>query len=301
MHSGVVFNIQRYAVQDGPGIRTTVFFKGCPMHCAWCHNPESISPRREILILESRCIGCGECRSSCPQAKSDPGQGVLPPRNPACLFCGACVEACPTQARRMVGQEMTVAQVIEAVLQDRVFYDESGGGVTFSGGEPLAQPEFLGELLDACRARGLRTAVDTCGLVRPEALLAAAAMTDLFLYDLKLMDDDKHRHYTGASNSLILDNLRALGRAHQRIWVRVPILPGINDAPADLEATARFVAGIPSVRQVNLLPFHRTGLQKAKRLGQTSRMAQTQPPSEAAMNQAIEIFRNQGLVARAGG
>jgi len=301
MQNGLLFNIQKYSVHDGPGIRTTVFLKGCPLHCAWCHNPEGISRQREIVVLESRCIGCGQCRLACRHGAVIPGDGALPARSEVCELCGACVEACPTQGRQIIGQEMSVSQVLETVLQDQVFYEDSGGGVTFSGGEPLSQPDFLRGLLGACRGRGLHAAVDTCGLARQEDLLAVAALTDLFLYDLKFMDDAKHRHYTGVSNALILDNLQALGRVHGRIWVRVPIIPGINDDPADLEAAARFAAAVSGVQQVNLLPFHRTGLPKLRRLGQDSGLAEVQPPSAAAMNRAADIFTRAGLTVKQGG
>lgn len=301
MQNGLIFNIQKYSVHDGPGIRTTVFLKGCPLHCPWCHNPEGISRRREIVVLESRCLGCGECRLACRYGTVIPGDGALPARSEVCELCGACVEACPTKARQIVGQELSVSQVLQTVLQDRVFYEESGGGVTFSGGEPLSQPDFLRGLLEACRGRGVHTTVDTCGLARVEDLLAVAELTDLFLYDLKFMDDAKHRRYTGVSNGLILENLQTLGRSHARIWLRVPIIPGINDDPADLEAAARFAAGIPGVQQVNLLPFHRTGLPKSLRLGQESGLAEVQPPSAEAMNRAVGIFTRAGLVVKQGG
>ena len=229
------------------------------------------------------------------------GQGALPPRSEVCELCGACVEACPTQARQMIGQEISVSGVLKTVLQDRVFYEDSGGGVTFSGGEPLSQSDFLRELLEACRRYGLHTAVDTCGLARLEDVLAVAALTDLFLYDLKFMDDAKHRRYTGVSNALILDNLQALGRVHGRIWLRVPVIPGINDDEAGLEAAARFAAAVPGVQQVNLLPFHRTGLPKSRRLGQDSGVAEVQPPTPEAMKRALEIFAGAGLAVRTGG
>ncbi len=299
--SGLVFNIQKYSVQDGPGIRTTVFLKGCPLRCAWCHNPEGISSKPEIISVQGRCIGCGECRLACPSGASAPGEGALPLRSETCVLCGACVEACPTGARQLVGRQISVPELLETVLRDRIFYEDSGGGVTFSGGEPVSQPEFLRECLLACRAQGLHTAVDTCGLVPTADLLAIAGVTDLFLYDLKLMDEARHREYTGVPNGLILGNLKALGRVHANIWLRVPVVPGLNDAPADLQATARFAATIPGVRQVNVLPFHRTGLSKAARLGQSSRVAEVQPPSALAMREAVEIFQSAGLSAKAAG
>jgi pyruvate formate lyase activating enzyme len=301
VQNGLIFNIQKYSIHDGPGIRTTVFLKGCPLHCAWCHNPEGISHRRQMVVLENRCLGCRQCRLACPHADAIPGDGALPARSEVCELCGACVEACPTQARQIVGEEADVDQVLGTVLQDQVFYEDSGGGVTFSGGEPLAQPEFLLGLLEGCHERRLHTAVDTCGLARREDLLAVAALTDLFLYDLKIMDDAKHRHYTGVSNELILENLQALGRVHEQIWIRVPLVAGINDGVTDVEATARFAATVRSVRQVNLLPFHRTGLAKNIRLGGDSQAAGLQAPDDEAVNRAMEIFEGVGLTVKKGG
>ena len=301
MQNGLIFNIQKYSVHDGPGIRTTVFLKGCPLDCPWCHNPESISRQREIVVMENRCIGCGECRLACRYGTAIPGDGSLPAKNEVCDLCGACVDACPTEARRMIGREMSVAEVLHHIMADQTFYEGSGGGVTFSGGEPLSQPEFLRSALEACRAQGLHTAVDTCGLARLEHLLAVTPFTELFLYDLKFLDETKHRRYTGVSNTLILSNLETLGRIHPRIWIRIPVIPGINDSEAELEATARFVASIPSIQQVNLLPFHRTGLPKNTRLGRDRSMADVQPPTSAAMERATAVFASHGLIAKTGG
>jgi pyruvate formate lyase activating enzyme len=296
MQSGLVFNIQRYSIQDGPGIRTTVFLKGCPLRCWWCHNPESQAPEPEITVIETRCTQCGECLSACPQSAAGGFRGTdfqsvdagtvpilaerkwdCPPSLVRCTRCGACVEACPTEARQLVGRRMTVDEVLAEVLKDRLFYDDSGGGVTFSGGEPLVQPEFLMGLLAACRARAIHTAVDTSGYAPQEQLLSAAGLTDLFLYDLKTMDDARHLECTGVSNAAILENLIALGRVHQNIWIRIPIIPGFNDDAEQLDAAARFVASIPAVRQVSLLPYHPTGIHKSRWLGRHV----AQPPSAA--------------------
>jgi pyruvate formate lyase activating enzyme len=301
MLSGLVFNLQKYSVHDGPGIRTTVFLKGCPLHCAWCHNPESISRKPQILLLENRCLGCRECVRACPHADCAPATGPMPVQNAVCDLCGSCIDACVTTARQMAGRKMTVREVMKAVLQDQIFYGESGGGVTFSGGEPLAQPEFLQALLEACRHEGLHTAVDTCGLVRREHLLAAAPLTDVFLYDLKLMDDAKHREYTGSSNAPILENLQALGPVARNIWIRVPIIPGVNADDANLNATARFAAGIPNVRQVNLLPYHRMGTAKTQRPGSTANLADMEPPTPELMRRAVEIVAAYGLTVKTGG
>jgi len=298
---GLVFNVQKYSLHDGPGIRTTVFLKGCPLECAWCHNPEGISPECELAVMGSRCIACGECRRACPQAQGVTGGEALPARIEHCERCGACVEACPTGGRQLIGQKLLVSQLVETIEQDRVFYEDSGGGVTFSGGEPLDQFEFLREALQACRDRHVHTVVDTCGFAREAELLAVAPLTGLFLYDLKMMDDAKHRQYTGVSNVRILSNLQALGAAHEQIWIRVPVIPGINDGERELEGLARFVAGIPSVRQVNLLPYHRNGQTKARRLGRTSSLAGVEPPSAESMSRAANIFSSFGLAARIGG
>jgi len=301
MTTGLVFNLQKYSLQDGPGIRTTVFLKGCPLHCAWCHNPESISPRQEFIILESRCIACGECRRACPQGALTQGSDPLPRVQEQCALCGACSDACPTAARELVGRRMTVAELLPLLLRDRLFYDDSGGGVTFSGGEPLLQFEFLAEALAACRAEGLHTAVDTAGLCPTAHLLEIVPITDLFLFDLKCIDADRHRYYTGAPNDLILQNLQALSRVHSNIWVRIPVVPGINDARAELDAAARLTASLAGVRQVNLLPYHRTGVRKSERLGMNGFLAGLQPPSAEAIQNAAAVFRSHGLKAVSGG
>jgi pyruvate formate lyase activating enzyme len=298
MSMGLVFNIQKYSLHDGPGIRTTVFLKGCHLECAWCHNPEGISPQGELVVMENRCIECGECRRACPQAEGVAGERALPAEVEHCEKCGACVEVCPTGGRRVIGREMPVVQLLETIEQDRVFYEDSDGGVTFSGGEPLYQFEFLRESLQACRDRQLHTVVDTCGFAREADSLAVAPLTGLFLYDLKMMDDAKHRQYTGVSNVRILSNLQALGAVHERIWIRVPVIPGINDSERELKELARFAAGLRGVRQVNLLSYHRTGLPKARRLGRSSPLAGVEPPSAESMSRAADIFSSFGLAAK---
>jgi pyruvate formate lyase activating enzyme len=308
MHLGLISNFQRYSLHDGPGIRTTVFLKGCPLSCAWCHNPETLSRRPEIMMVETRCVRCGTCVAACPNGRPVGAPDAIVAASPdapnaeaSCSLCGECVEACPTGARVMIGRQMTVPELMDQLLADRVFFGESGGGVTFSGGEPLLQFEFLQAALTACRERGLRTAVDTSGFAPREQLLAVAALADLILYDVKTMDDAHHREIAGVPNRLILENLEALGRVHPAIWLRVPIIPGVNDSPAALEAIARFGAGIPGVRQINLLPYHQTGLSKRRRLRHEDFREPFATPTAERMEHLAGIFRQAGLDTRIGG
>ena len=301
MELGQVFNIQRFSVHDGPGIRTAVFLKGCPLACAWCHNPEGISLRPEIVATPSRCIGCGECVAACPQGLPCPRQSPTVEDTESCLLCGACVDACPTEARQRVGRSMSVAEVVEIVSKDRIFYDDSGGGVTYSGGEPLRQAPFLRAALEACQSIGLHTAVDTCGLAAEEDLLSVAEVTDLFLFDIKMMDDSRHRRFTGVSNRLILSNLQALGRAEQRIWVRVPVIPGINDEMENLLATAELAASIPAVERVCLLPYHSLGESKSKTPDREARVPDLKAPTPDRMQYLVEVVEAAGVTASIGG
>ena len=301
MESGMVFNIQKYSVQDGPGIRTTVFLKGCPLCCQWCHNPEGISHRREIIVIENRCIACGECRTVCPFGAEIPGEGPLPARPSDCTLCGACVETCPTGARQMIGRTMTVAEVMDETTKDRIFYESSGGGVTLSGGEPLQQPKFLLGLLAAMHDAGIHATLDTTGYGCTEHLLAAAKLSGLVLYDLKAFDEQRHRELTGVSNRTILANLKSLDGIHRNVWIRLPVVPGFNDDVAELGKIADFVTGLRSVTLVNLLPFHRSGLHKYERLGQVHGLDGVEAPSEELMERAADVFRNRRLPTKIGG
>ena len=284
---GRIFNLQRFSLQDGPGLRTTVFLKGCPLACAWCHNPESQAVERVALIQETRCLVCGACARACPG-------GV-------CGHCLACVAACPSGARQMLGRDLEVAELVREALRDRIFFDQSGGGVTLSGGEPLVQAGFVAEALRALRAQGVHTALDTCGLAPREILLDTAALADLVLYDLKHLDDASHCAWTGAGNQAILANLQALARVHPALRVRVPVIPGVNDDAGNLEATARFVAGLGAPVPVDLLPYHGTGAAKFARLGRSYPLDQLEPPAPERMAAAAGPFRTLGITVTVGG
>jgi len=266
--SGIVFSIQKFSTEDGPGIRTTVFLKGCPLHCPWCHNPESLSPRPELVWHATRCLGDGACLKTCPEKALSRTGSVLQIDRRRCTNCGICVEECPAAALEILGKKLTVPEVMTEVRKDSRYYEKSRGGVTFSGGEPTLQHEFLLELLQACRAAGLHTALDTSGQCRPEILSALLPEVDLVLYDLKTLDRDALQRATGGQINLILDNLRLVDSRDIPIWVRVPVIPGYTDSPANIESIARFtVSELRRVERLDLLAFSNLCTAKYEQLG----------------------------------
>ncbi len=297
---GKVFNIQRYSVNDGEGIRTSVFLKGCPLDCWWCHNPESKKGIRELVYYSSKCIGCGECISSCANGAVSLIDGKLVLNKNLCRMELNCERCCPTGAIEVVGREMTVQEVLAEVEKDRIFFEESKGGVTFSGGEPLMQPEFLKELLSVAQKRGLHTAVDTSGYAPWDIILDIAQYTDLFLYDIKLMRDDLHYKYTGVSNSIILDNLKKLAKIHNNIQVRVPLIPGINNDEQSITELCEFLQ-TEGIKKVSLLPYHSTGTDKYSRLGETYRLYGLAALSDIELQRALAMAKSFGLDAKIGG
>jgi pyruvate formate lyase activating enzyme len=291
---GMILDIKKFALHDGPGIRTTVFFKGCPLDCWWCHNPESRESGPEPVFRNGRCIRCGRCVEACREGAitmTEDGPAVNDGR---CRLGFACAEACPTEARQIIGREMSAAEVMKEITSDVVFFDESGGGVTMSGGEPLMQPEFLGRLLRACRTAEIHTALDTTGHAPPEVIGAVADDVDLFLYDLKLMDDAGHRKYCGAPNDLILENLRRLSSEGREIIVRVPLVPGITDGEANLEAIASFLASLPAHHPIDILPYQRLGLDKYDMMKRSCPLRDLQPPAEEAVEAAVRLLAHSG-------
>ena len=300
--TGRIFDIKRYSIHDGPGIRTTVFLKGCALGCQWCHNPESIEARPELMHWPSRCRRCHACIKACPIAalSKDPSGAVLADRS-KCDLCGRCAEACLYDAMQIVGREMSVEDVLAEIERDRVFFEQSGGGVTLSGGDPLVQAPFAEAVLEACRARGLHTAIDTAGFASNGALDRLARHADLVLFDLKVMDPEKHQAFTGVPNAPILENLKGLVASGREVWVRIPLVPGVNDDDVNIRQTIDFVRSLGSVRRIGLLPYHAGGLDKARRIGQESHFRKFESPSEERLAEIEAAFRDAGFDVRRGG
>ena len=298
---GVIFDLKRYALHDGPGIRTTVFLKGCPLTCPWCANAEGRSAAPEVQLNGERCIRCQACAAACPQGAVSVGDDGVAIDRAHCAQCGACATACPSEALRLVGESVSVDELVARVERDRLFFDESGGGVTFSGGEPLAQPEFLVHCLRACRQRELHTAIDTSGAAAAETLTAVAPHADLFLFDLKLLDTARHAALVGVPSELVLENLRWLVANGNSVWVRVPLIPGVNDDDENVAALADFVSALSPTPPVYLLPYHRIGQSKRRRLGQPDPIDAVSPPMDAQMTEIAARLSSTGLTVRIGG
>ena len=302
MTKPLVFDIKRYAINDGPGIRITVFLKGCNLNCTWCHNPESISAEAERMYSSSRCIKCGTCVAICPEkAITLTLEGIITDTG-LCKISGKCAEVCPTKAIELSGRQISVAEIMKEIEKERPFFDQSGGGVTFSGGEPLLHHKFLIRLLEECGRRIIHRAVDTAGFVSTDIILKVAEHTDLFLYDLKMMDSEKHRKWVGVPNEKILENLKALSGTGVRILIRIPLIGGVNDDTENIEATARFVAALSGEKkEVNLLPYHKIAQTKYQKLGRPDDFQLLAEPYKESQLQAILSFQKYGLMASIGG
>lgn len=298
MTHGVVLNLQRFSIHDGPGIRTLVFMKGCPLRCRWCSNPESQKADPQLGFTESRCVGCGKCAGVCPSRAiqvSKEGKAVTD-RN-ICKNCGKCVDVCSYQAREIAGKQAAVEHLLKEVEEDRDFYANSGGGVTIGGGEPLQQHEFVSELLKRCQERWLHTAIETCGQAPWNHLKQVLQYVDYLFYDVKHMDPAAHKRLTGISNKRILENLEKVisTRAVPEIVVRVPVIPGLNDSEANIRATAEFVSARGSIKGIELLPYHRLGTAKYEGFGMTYPLRDTAAPGTDHMQELNEIIASFGL------
>ena len=300
MLRGLVGNIQHYSIHDGPGIRSTVFFKGCLLACAWCHNPENLNCEPQLRWQQEKCLFCGDCIAVCPRQALRLEAGCLSIDEHSCDLCGACVEVCPSLALELLGKSMTVEEVLTLLKKDAMFYESSGGGVTLSGGEPLVQAEFTAALLKALQEQGIHTALDTSGYAPWEQLAACAVYTDLFLYDIKHLEPLRHQQLTGVDNALILANLRRLAQSGAHIWLRIPIIPGLNDTPEHLQALGD-LAGELGIREVYLLPYHHMAMGKYQKLGLTYKVPEIPEPTEEQMNYLRQLLANKGLNAHIGG
>lgn len=301
MTTGIIFDIKRYAIHDGPGIRTTVFLKGCPLQCWWCHNPEGLAESAQRFYNADRCIGCEACIDECPsRALTKVGQGIIADPE-VCTDCFTCSQVCPSEATRKIGQEISVSELVKIIEQDRIFYDESGGGVTFSGGEPLEQAEFLLELLVECGSLGIHRVVDTSGYADSDQLLAVARHTDLFLFDLKIIDSGKHRQYTGLPNDAILENLKLLVENGAKIDIRIPVIPGINTDEDNLKGIARLLLSQPRIQTVHLLSYHSTARKKYRQLGMDFIPADICEPTESDINKLAATLESFGVAVCSGG
>ena len=267
-----IFNKQKYNMYDGPGVRTLVFCKGCPLRCKWCSNPEGLERKYQIMFKPTTCVSCGSCVPVCPQkihSISSSGEHIID-RSIDCIGCGQCVEACVPDALKVAGEQVPISELLEYVEQDRAFYDQSGGGVTLGGGEVTSQPEAAINLLQACKQEGLHTAIETCGYTKKETILRFAEYVDLFLFDLKHIDPDRHFELTGVRNEMILENLEELIMKRNHVKVRMPMLKGINDSEAEIRGVIEFLKPFREFKNfegIDLLPYHKLGVNKYVQLG----------------------------------
>jgi pyruvate formate lyase activating enzyme len=297
---GMIFDIKKYATDDGPGIRTTVFLKGCPLRCWWCHNPEGQTPTLELMYRRQKCNSCSECEKVCPREAIAHVTKQISINRKRCNPCGECSQKCPTNALTIIGKETNVEEVMKEIDKDMVFYEESKGGITVSGGEPLTQIDFLNVLLEKCKERNIHTAVDTCGYAPKEAFDKVSDKVDLFLFDIKLMDNKKHMKYTGVSNKLILENFTKLAENGNDLLVRFPIIPDINDDEDNVTKTAEFMLS-HGIENISLLSYHRAGIVKYRSLGKAYRMKEAISPSDEKMKAIKEELEALGLRVRIGG
>lgn len=293
---GNIFDVKHFAVHDGPGIRTTVFFKGCPLKCKWCHNPESISPRKQLGYIEHKCVNCGKCIAVCPTgAHAVVDDGIHCFDRNRCIQCGKCAQVCPSKALSLYGRTIEMDSLISELVQDVDFYESSNGGVTLSGGECLAQADFCAKLLIELKKKGIHTAVDTCGFVSKETIDKIIDYTDLFLYDIKSFDEDIHQECTGVSNKTIIDNLKYIDSKNKKIEIRYPYVPGYNSE--QVGKIAVFLKEFKNIVEVKILPYHNYASTKYKSLDMENTLPETIPTPEE-MESVKKLFRDSGFNVR---
>lgn len=298
---GTVFAIKKYAIHDGPDIRTTVFLKGCPLSCRWCHNPEGMSATVDVVWSQDKCIGCGECIRHCPTSSLSLSAAGLRRDRESCSRCRDCVALCPALAHEATGWEASVAEIMAEISKDLPFYDQSSGGVTFSGGEPLQQPRFLLELLQACGRLGIHRVVDTCAFAAAELLLEVAAHAEMFLIDLKHMDNDRHRLYTGVGNEKIISNIRLLSENGSRMRIRIPLIEGVNADEENIRRSGEFIVSLKGVGGVDLLPYHGAAAGKYRKLGLPFPGASLVVMEKEKIAKCVSVLTDMGLKVQVGG
>ena len=296
---GLIFDIQRYSIHDGPGIRTLIFMKGCPLSCLWCCNPESQSPSQETMFTPNKCIGCKRCIEVCPTGAAEKKDPVA--AHQLCVVCGKCVKACPSTARQMVGRYVSSDEVVEEVEKDLLFYRRSGGGVTVTGGEPLMQADFVSMLLKRCREKGIHTALETCGYAKWEDFKKVLGYVDLTLYDIKYMNTERHRELIGVGNELILQNAKKVAGLGKDMVVRVAVIPDCNDSLENMEAIAEFARNLRRVEEIHLLPYHRLGESKYDRLGKSYKLKGVKPLDKESLSKQKKIIESYQLKVQVGG
>ncbi len=300
MDKAILFNIQKFSLHDGPGIRTTVFFKGCPLRCSWCHNPESLKPSIEVMHNKERCSLCGECVKRCPENAVCIFDGSIVTNENECKICSECTFYCINEAREIAGREYNLDELMRILQQDAIFYEESSGGVTLSGGEPVMQIEFIEKLLKKLKKKGIHTAVDTSGAMPFSYYERIAPFTDVFLYDIKALDDDTHKKYTGISNKNILENLKKLSVIHNGINIRIPVIDGVNATEKFTQDLINLLEGT-QIANINLLPYHDISRHKYKKLNLEYECESLKVPSDETINNMKETLENKGYTVAIGG
>jgi pyruvate formate lyase activating enzyme len=301
-YEGIIFDIQRYSIHDGPGIRTVVFLKGCPLRCLWCCNPESQLINSQLSFIQNKCIGCLECIGICPNKaiSFDKEKGFLIDKK-LCDMCGRCSDVCYPGARVIIGERISTNEVVNEIIKDMSFYNRSNGGVTLSGGEVLLQWSFAKEILKRCKELNINTAIETSGYCKWEYFAKVLEYVDLVLYDLKHMDNAEHKKLTGVDNKLILENATKVAELVKQMVIRVPLIPELNDSKSNIENLVKFVSTLAKVKEIDILPYHQLGVSKYSQIGETYRLKQLKPPSEQKINNIRMFIESQGFSVKVGG